>query len=185
MADQANIKVEGLSETLRMLSKVDKGLRKEVGAVMREQTKRIKNEAYARSRIAPGVRRRGYPITKGAYIRRATATKAQVGISRASSRGRNAAVFPAEFGWNRQALNWPNQRSGGRSKYVSQNSMVRRTFPIWRGNNTKIVGKSGPGWIMLPVLRKRVPKIRDEIEAEVTKLFRESARKSGVKIRGG
>lgn len=168
------VRVEGLSETVRMLSKVDKGLRKEVGKVMREKTIRIKNESFARSKTTPGVRRRKYPITKGAYIRRATATKARVGIQRAST-GRNAAVFPAEFG-----ARWQAVPAGGRTKYVRQNSMKRRTFPIWRGNRTKIVGNKGPGWIMLPVMRLRVPEIRVDIEREVNELFRKSRQQSGL-----
>ncbi len=114
-----------------------------------------------------------------AYVRRATATKAQVGINRGGAK-RNATVFAAEFGAKSATLNWPNQRRNNRAYYIGQNRMVRRTFPIWRGNKTTIVGRSGPGWIMMPVMRKRVPQIRDELEREINQLFRDSARRSGL-----
>jgi len=172
----SSVEVKGLAETVRMLSKVDKELKGEVTKVLRDHTKIIQAQAFALSKQSPGVRRKGYGITRGAYTRRVAGTRARVGIQRSSS-GKNAAVFPAELGSRFQAV---PRGSTGRTKYVRQTAMVRRTFPVWRGNSTTVRGKSGPGWIMLPTLRKRLPLITKELDKEITKLFIDSARRSGL-----
>jgi hypothetical protein len=170
------VKVENLSASIKALSKVDKGLRKEVGAVIRKESIYLKNTAYARMQTGPG-KSGSYPITKGAYIRTASATKGMVGFKTDGS-GRNAAIMGAEFG----AHTWhvPRGRSG-QVKGVGQGSMQRRTFPVWRGNSTTIRGTNGPGWILLPLLRKEVPLITERLEAAIADVFLRSAKSSGVK----
>jgi len=178
MPKDIGVRVEGLSESIKMLSKVDKGLRKEVAGVMREKTIRIKNEAFARSRKSPGVPGR-YNISKGGYTRRASSTTASVGIKRGAPGKRNAAIFGAEFG----AKGWHMPRSSIKNvpaRGISQSSMKRRTFPVWRGNSRVIRGKNGPGWILMPILRKQVPKITDELQVEISFLFDKAARQAGV-----
>jgi len=181
MSKDIGVRVEGLSESIKLLSRVDKGLRKEIGLVMREKTIRIKNEAFARSKQTPGVRRSKYRITKGGYTRRASATTARVGIKAGAPGAANAAIFGAEFG----AKTWhvPRGRTG-EIKGVSQARMRNRTFPVWRGSSRVIRGKNGPGWIMMPILRKRTPEITKELEKEITDLFIKSARAAGVLTSG-
>ena len=175
MAESFTIRVPGLQKSVKALAKVDSGFRKEAAAVVKVAAVKIKAEAFAKSKTSPGVLRAGYPLSKGAYTHRATATKGSVGINRQSSRGRNAAVFGAEFGAKQQLV--PRGRSGG-MKSISQNRMRRRTFPIWRGNSTNIVGKKGPGWIMLPILRKRVPEMHEELDKELGDLVSRTLKKA-------
>jgi len=174
----ASIKVQGLSETVRMLSKVDKGLKKEVSNVLREQAKIIQAQALARSKQTPGVQRKSYRITKGAYTRRVAGTRARVGVQQRSSGKINRNVMGAEFGAKSQAI--PRGRTSGKTFYASQARMRKRTFPVWRGGPKVVRGTKGPGWIMLPTLRKRMPQITKELDKEITKLFIQSARRSGL-----
>ncbi len=181
MANGFQIEADGLKGTIKVLGKVDKGLRKEAGAVVRKYAVRIKTEAQARYQDTPGVRRNGYPFGKGAVVHRATATNASVGINRGGA-GKNAAVFGAEFGAYTQWV--PSRRSqagsGQRGYFMGQNKMRRRTFPVWRGNQTTIRGKAGPGWVIMPILRKRVPEIEEELAEELIDVFKASMRKAGV-----
>ena len=181
MADSFTIEVDGLKETIKALGKVDKDLRKEAGQITRKYAVMIKSEAWARLQKTPGVSRKKYKLTKGALTHRATATAASVGINRSSSVGRNAAIFGAEFGARKATL--PINRGTGKkgsSRGTLQNKMRRRTFPVWRGNATTVRGKSGPGWVILPVLRKRVPQIEEAMETELVARFNLAARRAGV-----
>ena len=170
MAAEPTIKVAGLSSTVKALSKIDKTFRKEAGAIVRIAAISIKKESFARSRRSPGVNRAGYPFGKGAYFHRATATKGSVGINRGGA-ARNATVFGAEFGAKKHV-------TFGRS--MGQNRMKRRTFPVWRGNSTTIRGTKGPGWIMLPVLRKRVPELNETLSDDLRRLVDKTMRKAGA-----
>ncbi len=182
MSAIAGIEVEGLSATIKVLGKVDKGLRKEAGKVVREYAVRIKSEAWAKYQTSPGVRRSGYKLTKGAVSHRATATKASVGINRQSKVGRNAAVFAAEFGaYTATVPRYDGPGVKGRFRVYGQNDMRRRTFPVWRGNQTTIRGKSGPGWVIMPILRKRVPQIEKDLNRDLMVVMQGSMRKAGVK----
>ena len=166
----ATVKVPGLNSTVKALSKVDDQFRKEAGKIVRIAAIKIKNESFARSRSAPGVRRAGYPFGKGAYIRGATATRGWVGINR-SGAFRNATVLGAEFGAKKH-------KTFGR--HMGQASMKRRTFPVWRGNSKVIRGKTGPGWIMLPVLRRRVPELTETLSDDLRRLVDRTMRKAGA-----
>ena len=171
--------VKGLSESIKLLGSVDKELRKEAGLVVRKAAKQLQTESRARMKTAPGVRRRGYPLPMGAITRRSTATKGVIGINAA----RYPVIGPAEFGWNSQFIPYRGKGNGGR--FVPQNSMKRRTFPIWRGNQFKFpkYGQkltSGPGWIVQPVLRKRLGMIQEQVNEEMFAVFAKSARRAGV-----
>ena len=169
MAAETTIRVAGLNSTVKALSRIDATFRKEAGAIVRIAAISIKKESFARSRRSPGVNRAGYPFGKGAYLHRATATKGTVGIRNPSPR--NATVFGAEFGAKKHV-------TFGRS--MGQNRMKRRTFPVWRGNSTTIRGTRGPGWIMLPVLRKRVPELNETLSDDLRRLVDKTMRKAGA-----
>lgn len=176
MADAVAVQVDGLKETLKFLQRVDPAMKKEAVSVMQEGTKTVQTAARARLRSAPGVSGR-YKLSAGAVIRRASGSGASVGINRASSRGRNAAIFGAEFG----AKGWhvPRGRTG-ESRGLSQQSMRRRVFPVWRGNSTTVRGRSGPGWVVLPTLRKLLPKIEKQMARDMQKVVVKASRKSGA-----
>ena len=179
MADAFTIEVDGWTETLKWLGKVDKEIKKEAVDVLRDGAKKVQSEALLRMAATPGVRRSSYPLTRGAIPRRASPKGASVGINRDSSSGRNAAIFGAEFGsyvWHVPRGNVKGRKARG----LSQNSMKRRTFPVWRGNNTTVRGKKGPGWIVLPTLRKWVPKIEGELEKDLNIVIQKGLRKAGV-----
>jgi len=182
MAAPAAIEVEGLTATIKVLGKVDKDLRKAAGKVVREYAVKIKSEAWAKYKTSPGVSRDGYKLTKGAVSHRATATKASVGINRQSKVGRNAAIFAAEFGaYTATVPRFDGKGVRGRFRVYGQNDMRRRTFPVWRGNNTTVRGKRGPGWVMMPILRKRVPEIEKDLNRDLLVVMQGSLRKAGVK----
>jgi hypothetical protein len=184
VADSYKLQVEGLSETLRLLSRVDKDLRKEASAVLKRHVVSIKTKAQGRIQQTPGVRRsNGYPLSKTAVIHRASA-KPAVGINRASKKGRNAAIFPAEFGAYTQFVPYRkgSQRSSAKSfgRHIPQNAMRRRTFPVWRGNQFVSRGSAGPGWIVMPTIRKEVPKIEKDLMRDLRDVFDRAARRAGV-----
>ena len=178
MAKQ-QIQVDGLTESIKFLGKVDKELRKEAVNVLRKGALKIKGESQQRMAATPGVRRSSYPLFKSAIIHRASGKGASVGINRAASNGRNATIFAAEFGAGSQWIPY-NRGAGKRGRFVPQNSMRRRTFPVYRGNQFKSRGKAGPGWIVQPTIRKWVPKIEDQLEADMEKVFNKAARRAGV-----
>jgi len=181
MAAPASIEVEGLMATIKVLGKVDKDLRKQSGKIVRKYALKIKAEAWAKYKTSPGVNRSGYKLTKGAVTHRATATKASVGINRTSKVGRNASIFPAEFGaYTATVPRFDGKGVHGRFRTYGQNDMKRRTFPVWRGNNTTVRGKRGPGWVMLPILRKRVPEIEKDLNRDLMMVMNRSLRKAGV-----
>jgi len=177
VADSYHIEVDGLAETLKLLRRVDKDLRKEANAVLKEHVMIVKRKSQARIQHTPGVRRNGYPISKGAIVHRASSMKAGVGINRASRTGRNAAIFPAEFGAYTQFVPWGGKHRG---RHMSQNAMRRRTFPVWRGNQFKPRGASGPGWIVMPIIRTEVPKLEHSLIIDLRVVFDKAARRAGV-----
>ena len=179
MADGVRVEVEGLKETLRFLGRIDSDLRKEAVDVLRDATKKVQAESRSRLASTPGVRRSSYPVGRGAIIRSASGKGAAVGISRASSAGRNAAIFGAEFGahtWHVPRGNVRRRRARG----ISQGRMKRRTFPVWRGNSSVIRGSSGPGWIVLPTLRKWLPRIEKEMARDLDRVVAKGLRAAGV-----
>ncbi|RLA51266.1 MAG: hypothetical protein DRQ98_11760 [Gammaproteobacteria bacterium] len=181
MAGDLTIEVDGLKESIRFLGKVGKDLRKEAVNIIKENTVRVKSEAQAKMQTSPGVQRNGYPLTKTAIIHRASGKGASVGINRASSKGRNAAIFPAEFGTYQAMV--PVFRGRGRAggrRWMGQNEMRRRTFPVWRGNQFKPRGRAGPGWIVQPTIRKWMPKFDKQLAEDLMPVFNEAARRAGV-----
>ena len=182
MADTVKIEAEGLRETVRLLGKVDKALRKEAGKVVREATVKIKRKAQGRLASSPGVSR-SYPLRKTAIVHRATATKASIGWNMGTRNG--WAIMGAEFGAKSHWVPYHHKDDGspsrkGVGRKVSQGSMIRRTYPVWRGNSTTIRGKAGPGWIVMPTLRREVPLIADDLQRDLLEVFDKSARAQGV-----
>ncbi len=190
MVARTGFEVQGLSESILLLGRVDDQLRKEAGAVVRIAAVKLKNESRTRMNSAPGVRRAGYPMPKTALSHRATATKGVVGwnpkwtTGKTISKGKAGVGAVAEFGWNSQFVPY---RSGG-GRFMPQNAMIRRTFPIWRGNQFKFpkYGEkltAGPGWIVLPVLRKRLGMIQKEVDEGMAEVFRKASQRAGVLVR--
>jgi len=183
VAGANQITADGLEESIRFLGKVDKELRKEAVGIVKKWAVKVKTVSQGRLRSSPGVQRNGYPLSKTAIIHRASGKGGSVGINRASRTGRNAAIFPAEFGAFTQFVpyNTGNRATfKARGRHIGQNDMRRRTFPVWRGNQFKPRGSSGPGWIVLPTIRRMVPMIERDLEADMAAVFDKAARKYGV-----
>ena len=176
--DGFTIEVDGFSETLKWMGKIDKELRKEAVGVLRDGAKKVQAESRTRLASRPGISG-DYPVSKGAIVRRASGKGASVGIARGGEVGRNWAIFGAEFGAKVKRVQF-GYRKGAARVLVNQARMRRRTFPVWRGNSTTVRGKSGPGWVVLPTLRKWVPKLEDEMEKDLNVLINKTLRKAGV-----
>ena len=182
MAASTGFEVKGLAESVKLLGRADKELRKEAGKVVRVASKKLQSEMQSRIPATPGVRRRKYhAFPKGGIRRTATATKGTISLNT----GRYPVAGPAEFGWNAQFVPYRN----GRGRFMPQNAMKRRTFPIWRGNQNSFkfpkyaerrAALSGPGWIVQPVLRKRLGLVQQEINEGMFKVFNVAARRAGV-----
>ena len=177
MAGATGFEVKGLNESIKLLATVAPDLRKEAGKVVRKAAIKLKREAQSRLAATPGVRRRRYPVSKTVITHRATATAGRVGINT----GKSPIIGPAEFGWRSQFVPYRN----GRGRFMPQNAMRRRTFPIWRGNQFKFpkYGQklvAGPGWIVQPVLRKRLGAVQKQVNDDMFDLFGDKARQSGI-----
>jgi hypothetical protein len=189
--------VVGLSESIKLLGKSDKLLRKEAGMVVRKAATQLQTEARARLRSTPGVSRRSYHSTpKGAITRRATATSGRVGINVQ----RYPVIGPAEFGWNSQFVPYRKRRGStalfrsldakGSGRFMPQNAMKRRTFPVNKGSlfkfpkyGQRVAALSGPGWIVQPVLRKRLGMIQEQLDEDMAEVFKDASRRAGLRGR--
>jgi len=178
VSDATGFEVKGLSESIKLLGKVDKDLRREAGLVVRKAAKQLQAESRARLKATPGVRRGAYGYKKkkipgGGVGRRATATKGTIFLNTA----KYPPLGPAEFGWNSQFVPYRKGKGGqvsrkGVGRFMPQNAMKRRTFPIFRGNQSTFkfpkygerrAALAGPGWIVQPVLRKRLGMIQKQV----------------------
>ena len=178
MPGDLTMNVDGLTESIRFLGKVDKELRKEAVIIIRKNTLKVKAEAQAKYQSAPGVQRKGYPGGKTAIVHRASGKGAAVGINRSN---RNAAIFPAEFGAFSQFVpKYGGPGVKGRGRWMPQNAMRKRTFPVWRGNQFVPRGRSGPGWIVQPTIRKWMPKFDKQLAEDLMPVFNKAARRAGV-----
>ena len=176
--DGIGVEVDGLKESYRFLGKVDKALKKEAVLILKEHTVRIKAEAQAKMNTGPGTRG-GRKMTKGAIIHRASATKgASVGINRGSKSKRNAQIFPAEFGTFTGMI--PSGPDNSESKSHPQHSFRRRSFPIWRGNQFVSRGRSGPGWIVQPTIRRNMDRFSKDLTESLEDVFDRAAKKAGL-----
>jgi len=179
MADNFNMQVVGLKGTIKALGRVDDDLRKDTTQIIKKHVVKLKTETQNRYKGSPGVSRAGYPFGKGAVVHRAASTGAFIGINKGGAR-KNAAVFAAEFGAKQAMVPQYEGPGEGYSIPRGQNEMRRRTFPVWRGNSTTIRGKSGPGWVLMPLLRKRVPQLQDDLTKDLVARFDQTMRKAGV-----
>lgn len=180
-SNNPSIDVDGLTESFKFLGRVDKELRKEAVNIIKKNTLKVKTEAQVKYLSGgAGVSRSGYPnATKTGIIHRASGKGASIGINRASAR--NPAIFPAEFGADMAML--PVFRGKGKPggrRWVHQGRMRRRTFPIWRGNQFKPRGRSGPGWIVQPTIRRRLPKFDKQLAEDLMPVFDKAARRAGI-----
>ena len=179
MAGATGFEVKGLNESIKLLATVAPDLRKEAGKVVRKAAVKLKREAQGRLAATPGVRRKSYPVPKTAIQHRATATK---GLIKLSDRPDISGIIrAAEFGWNSQFVPYRN----GKGRFMPQGAMRRRTFPIWRGNQFKFpkYGEklvAGPGWIVQPVLRKRLGAVQKQVNDDMFELFGQKARQAGI-----
>jgi hypothetical protein len=168
VAASAELRVEGLSEAMRALSKVSKETGAEAKGLIRDAAKSIQAGAQKRMRTRPGGG--AYPRRKGMIRYSATNKGGAVGITSRGSR------YPwgggAEFGAKRA---WVFGR------VTTQGQLSRRQFPVWRGNQFVVRGRSGPGWLIQPEIRAQLPTIEQDLAAGLSELIDRELRKAGVK----
>lgn len=163
------VEVEGLTESIKALTKVSKEAGAEAKGLIRDGAKHIQSKAQGKM-----ARRSGggsYPRRKGAI--RYSATQRGGAISITSGKGsRYPWIFGAEFGAKRA---WVYGRVMSASRLGN-----RRQFPVWRGNQFVERGANGPGWLVQPAIREELPKVTRDIEAGLSDLIAREIRRARV-----
>lgn len=158
---ETGVHVDGLSQALRGLTKVDK----EAGTAARDLVRAAAKDIQTRAQAKMGRRPGG-----GSYPRRAgmigrSASNKGGGISLKG--GRYPWAWGAEFGARRA---WIYGRGN------IQTNLKRRQFPIWRGNQFVIRGRGGPGWIIQPTIRENLDRVLADISEGLEALIAKAVR---------
>jgi len=119
----------------------------------------MQREAKGRVSVRPGGGT--YKRMPGAIRAGAAPTKASVWIGYPNP-GRYPTALGAEYGARRA---WVYGR------VTTQGKLRRRQFPVWRGNQWQVMGSSGVGWILLPVIRRRFPAMQKAVIEAVDDAF--------------
>lgn len=159
---RGGVEVDGLSESIRALGRLDGEYRKEAVAVFRDAAKDVQRRAQK----AVGAVGR-YPARKGMIGRSATTTGAGVKL-RAS---KYPWAYGAEFG---------EVVADVYGEPVGQSRMRRRTMGQFKPPTSPDMFKNTGGYMIQPVLRARLPKIEEQVSEDLTRLIDKALRKAGV-----
>lgn len=159
------VHVEGLTESIKALGKVDKELADEARNLIREGVKVVQADAKRRYSRRPGGG--GYPHTPGAVRRKSNMKGAEISLEV----DRYPWSAGAEFGARRA---WVFGR------VMSAGALRRRQFPVWRGNAFVVRGAAGPGWIVQPAIRANLDDIEEAIGDGIDKLYTRAFDSLGV-----
>lgn len=132
--------------------------------LLRDGAKTIQTAAQFRLRARPGGG--AYPRRSGMIGRSAGAKGAGVTLRG----GRYPWAWGAEFGAKRA---WVYGR------VTSASRLRRRQFPIWRGNQFVVRGRSGPGWIIQPAIRENLDRVLEEIATGLESAIDEALSSAG------
>ena len=167
----SGVTVEGLSESLRALNRIDKGVAKEAKGIIREHTKPIAMAARKVNSGSPTEASRktwiSWSITnKGAAIKL------------------RAAAFPralqTEFGAEWQKTGYEDS---DKEPFRRQKTLRRRTTnPATRYNADVLDGDSG--YVIQPTIRRMLPKFLDDLTDDLGKFMSKELDKAGVPRRG-
>lgn len=160
---QASLHVDGLTEALRGLNRVDRDAGKAARLLLADGAKTIKAAAQAKVGRRPGGG--SYPRRSGMVGRSATAKGAGVTLRGA----RYPWAWGAEFGARRAWIY-------GRVTLASK--LRRRQFPIWRGNQFVVRGRGGPGWIIQPAIRENIDRVLEGIAEGLERTIADAVRRA-------
>lgn len=165
------VKVDGLAESIKALAKVDKKYRKEAVEVFRDAAKSVQQESQkAIGRVGR------YPKRRGMIGRSATGKGAGVTL--------NANKYPWALGaeYGEQVANVPRKYRGGRggTQEWPQTALKRRTFGIWRPPTSVDMFVNRGGYMIQPVLRRRLPAIENDVATKLNVITNKALRSAGV-----
>lgn len=159
--------VEGLTESIKALKKASDETGAEARLLIRDAAQSVQQGAQKRAKSRPGGG--SYPRRKGMIKRSATNRGAAVAVTGRGSR----------YPWG-PAAEYGAKRAWVYGRVTTQGSLRRRQFPVWRGNQFVIRGRSGPGWLVQPEIRKQLPRIEQELGQGLRELLDRELRRAGV-----
>lgn len=160
----ASLHVDGLTEALRGLAKVDREAGSAARDLLKESAATIQKAAQARLAGRPG---------GGTYPRRT----GMVGRS-ASNKGGGISLKGSRYPWAWGA-EFGARRAWVYGKVNVQSNLRRRQFPIWRGNQFVVRGRGGPGWIIQPTIRAHLDRELENIANGLERLIDRALTESG------
>ena len=158
------VTVDGLTESIKVLGKLDKGYRKEAVAILRVGAKDVAKQSRAQlNRVGR------YPSGSPASSIGFSATGKGAGVKlRAHSR---PWLLGAEFG---EVVAHVYGHPVGQSRFR------RRTFGRWKPPTSKDLNKNTGGYIIQPTIRRLLPKIEKQVARDLDELTKRAFRKGGV-----
>lgn len=162
---QPRLEVEGLTESIKALTRVDR----ELGARARDliRTEAVIIAADAKSRLGNRPGGGTYPRRAGMIRRKANQKGAEIGLAVSRYPWARGAEFGAKRAWVF-------------GRVTTQGKLRRRQFPVWRGNQFVVRGGSGPGWVIQPAIRANIDAASKRIGDGLIDLFDEAFRAAGV-----
>lgn len=149
-------KVDGLTEALRALNRVNKEAGTMARELVREGAKTIQTEAQRRARGRAG---------GGTYPRR----MGMIGRS-ASTKGGAIKLAGSKYPWAWGA-EYGARRAWVFGRVTTQGRLRRRQFPVWRGNQFVVRGASGPGWLIQPAIRAKLERVLTDMADGLSELI--------------
>lgn len=160
---RGGVEVDGLAEAVRALGKLDGGeYKKEAVAIFREAAKDVQGRSQ---RLIGNVGR--YPARRGMIGRSATSTGAGVKL--------RARKYPWALG-----AEYGEVVADVYGREQAQTDFKRRTMGEWKPPTSTDMFKNRGGYMIQPVLRARLPKIKETLAEDMTKLIDRAMRKAGV-----
>jgi len=156
---------EDLAPALRALKQVDKDAAKHVTDSLKDSAKSVQTEAKARLSRRPG---------GGTYKRSPGGIRVF-----SEQRGTGITLAARRYPWLAGA-EYGAKQAWVFGRVTTQGRLRRRQFPVWRGNQFVVRGKSGPGWIVQPSIRRQLPRIIDDAEEAIGDTFTQAMRQQGV-----
>jgi len=159
---RGGLEVDGLTEAINALGKLDKQYKKEAIQVFREAATDIQHRSQ--SKIGRVGR---YPQKKGMIGRSATSTGAAVKL--------RASKYPWAYG-----AEYGEVIASVYGRPDAQSDFKRRTFGVFKPPTSTDMFKNRGGYMIQPTLRARLPKVLDKASKDMTKLIDKQLRRSGV-----
>ena len=157
--DTFAVRADDLAAAIRALGRFDRDLQAEAKDALRDGAKTIQTAAQKKIPGRPG---------GGSYPRR----KGMVGRSR-TAKGAGITLRGKKYGYAWGA-EYGAKRAWVYGRVTTQGKLSRRQFPVWRGNQFVVRGKSGPGWIIQPAIRENIDKVTDQIAEDLEAVFAEA-----------